>query len=211
MNSEWIDISVPLRDGMVHWPGDPDVRIYRVSDIDKGDVANLSKLDMSAHTGTHMDGPLHFTKDGISLDQMPLSATIGPARVIEIQDTESIKPEALIPYDIKRGERILFKTDNSTRDWLNGPFIEDFVYISTEAANFLTEHGVKTVGVDYLSVSGYNKNEVEVHQTLLQAGIWIIEGLQLAQVEPGSYGLICLPIKILNSDGAPARAILRPL
>jgi arylformamidase len=210
-SANWIDISVPLRSGMVTWPGDPEVRIERILDIEKGDEVNLSRLDMGAHTGTHMDAPLHFIRNGKSLDEMPLTATVGPARVIEIKDEESIKPDELISHQIERGERILFKTKNSTRDWINKAFVEDFVYISTEAGQFLVERGVQTVGIDYLSVGGYEKNGAEIHHTLLGAGIWIIEGLNLAKVQPGRYELICLPIKIVNSDGAPARAILRPL
>jgi arylformamidase len=208
---EWIDITVTLRSGLVNWPGDPAVKIARVFDIDKGDAANVSKLDMGAHTGTHIDAPLHFLRDGTSLEKMPLDAVIGPARVIEISDPESIKPEALMPHAIENGERILFKTKNSQRDWMSQPFIEDFVFISTAAGRFLVECGIQTVGIDYLSVAGYNKNEAELHHLLLGAGIWIIEGLNLSQVQAGRYELICLPLKIANSDGAPARALLRPL
>jgi arylformamidase len=208
-SANWIDVSVPLRSGMVTWPGDPEVRIERMLDMEKGNEVNLSRLDMGAHTGTHMDAPLHFIKSGKSLDEMPLTATVGPARVIEILDAESIKPDELVPHQIERGERILFKTKNSTRDWINQPFIEDFVYISTAAGQFLVARGVQTVGIDYLSVGGYEKNGAEIHHTLLGSGIWIIEGLNLSHVQPGRYELICLPIKIVNSDGAPCRAILR--
>jgi arylformamidase len=208
---EWIDISVPLRSGLVTWPGDPEVHIARVFDLEKGDAANVSKLDMGAHTGTHIDAPLHFLRSGKSLDDMPLNAVIGPARVIEINDPESIKPEALMPHAIAKNERILFKTKNSQRHWMNQPFIEDFVYISTAAGRFLVDCGVQTVGIDYLSVAGYNKNEAELHRLLLGAGVWIIEGLNLSQVQAGRYELICLPIRITNSDGAPARALLQAL
>lgn len=142
---------------------------------------------------------------------MPFSATIGPARVIAIRDPESVKPDALRPHRINRGERILFKTRNSSRCWKTDAFVEDFVYLSTEAANFLTDHGVQTVGVDYLSVGGYMENIDEVHRVLLEAGIWIIEGLDLSMVKPGRVELICLPLKVLRGDGAPARAILRSI
>jgi arylformamidase len=158
-----------------------------------------------------MDAPLHFIRDGAGLDTMPFSATIGPARVIQIADTESIKPGELEPHCITEGERILFKTSNSPTAWLHDSFFEDFVYISREAAAFLVKCGVQTVGVDYLSVGGFKKDGVETHQILLEAGIWLIEGLDLSQVNPGMYDLICLPIRILGSDGAPARAIIRKL
>jgi len=211
MTEDWIDISVPLRTGMVHWPDNPPVSIERLLDIDRGDAANVSRLTMGAHTGTHMDAPIHFFPNGKGIDTMPLSATIGQARVIEIHDPESIKPADLHPQQIQRGERILFKTSNSSRCWQTNDFIEDFVYISHEAALYLAAQQVQTVGVDYLSVGGFRNDGIETHHALLEAGIWIIEGLNLSQVQPGIYELICLPIKIEHSDGAPARAILRPL
>jgi arylformamidase len=204
-----IDISVPLRSGMVHWPDNPPVRIERMLDIEHGDVANVSTLSLGSHTGTHMDSPLHFVRGGEGIDRMPLDATMGRARVIEIQDPTSINPEELVPHGIGRGERILFKTRNSALIWWTQDFIEDFVYISREAARYLAEREVRTVGVDYLSVGGFHKDGVERHQALLGAGIWVIEGLDLSGVEPGEHELICLPLKVEEGDGAPARALLR--
>ena len=209
MTETWIDVSVPLRTGMVHWPDNPPILIERMLDIERGDVANVSKLSMGAHTGTHMDAPLHFFRTGKGIDTMPLTATIGRARVLEIHDPESIKPEELRPHRIQRGERVLFKTRNSARCWHNDDFVEDFVYISQEAARYLVAQQVQTVGVDYLSVGGFLKDGVETHHALLEAGIWIIEGLNLSNVAPGTYELVCLPLKIEGSDGAPSRAILR--
>jgi arylformamidase len=208
-NNGWIDVSVSLHSGMVHWPDNPPVRIERALNIEYGDTANVSKVSMGVHTGTHMDGPLHFVREGKGLDEMPLDATIGPARVIEISDPESIKPNELHSYRLQHGERILFRTQNSARSWSSGDFIEDFVYVSQEAARYLADCGIQTVGVDYLSVGGFRNDGVETHQALLEAGIWVIEGLDLSEVEPGAYELVCLPIKIERSDGAPARAILR--
>jgi arylformamidase len=156
-----------------------------------------------------MDAPIHFFRTGKGIDTMPLTATIGRARVIEIRDPESIKPEELRPHGIKRGERVLFKTRNSARCWQSDDFVEDFVYISQEAARYLAAQQVQTVGVDYLSVGGFFKDGVETHHALLEAGIWIMEGLNLSNVEPGIYELICLPLKIEGSDGAPSRPILR--
>jgi arylformamidase len=207
----WIDISVPLHSGMVHWPDNPPVQIGRMLDMEHGDVANVSKIAMGSHTGTHMDAPLHFIRTGKGLNEMPLTAAIGRARVIEVRDPESVKPDELQPHGISPGERILFKTQNSVRRWPSRAFIEDFVYVSQEAARYLAVQEVQTVGIDYLSVGGFVKDGVETHQALLEAGIWIIEGLDLSQVEPGEYELICLPIKVEQSDGAPARAILRAL
>ena len=207
----WIDVSVPLRSGMVHWPDNPPVRIERMLDIEHGDAANVSTISMGSHTGTHMDAPLHFVRGGKGLDEMPLEVTIGHARVIEIHDPESVKPNELRPHEIRSGERILFKTRNSARRWYEEAFIEDFVYVSQEAARYLAALEVLTVGIDYLSVGGFVKDGVETHQALLGAGIWVIEGLDLSQVEPGQYELICLPLKVKGGDGAPARAILRSI
>ena len=131
------------------------------------------------------------------------------ARVIEIQDPVSIKPDELGSHGIGRGERILFKTRNSSREWWNQDFIEDFVYVSQEAGRYLADREVRTVGVDYLSVGGFREDGVETHQALLSAGIWVIEGLNLSRVELGEYELTCLPLKVADGDGAPARAILR--
>ena len=207
--SSWIDVSVALRNGMVHWPGDPQFEIERVHDMSEGDSNNLSRIHMGAHSGTHIDAPLHFIASGKGIDEMPLEVTVGRARVIEISDTVSIKPRELRHHRIQRGERILFKTSNSPRLWKTNSFVEDFVFISKEAARFLAERGVMLVGIDYLSVGGYKRNGSEVHRMLLEAGIWLIEGLDLSRVAPGKYELICLPLKILNGEGAPARAVLR--
>ena len=206
----WIDVSVALHSGMAHWPDNPPVQIELMLDIERGDVANASKISMGSHTGTHMDAPLHFIRDGKGLDEMPFGATMGRARVIEIQDSESVKPNELRPHDIRKNERVLFKTRNSVRGWAaDDAFDEDFVFVSQEAARYLAERGVQTVGVDYLSVGGFHEDGEETHGALLGAGIWVIEGLDLSEIEPGEYELICLPIKVQRSDGAPARAILR--
>jgi len=140
---------------------------------------------------------------------MPLDATVGRARVIAVRDPEAIKIEELRRHRIRKSERILFKTQNSTECWNQEKFRRDFVHLSTDAAHFLAAKKIRTVGVDYLSVGGYESDGAEIHRILLKAGIWIIEGLNLSKVNPGIYELVCLPLRILDSDGAPARAILR--
>lgn len=209
--SPWIDISVPLRNGMVHFPGDPPVNISRVKDMTQGDKANLSKISMGAHSGTHVDAPIHFINGGRGVDEAPLETLVGRARVIEIRDAESIKPDELKEHRIRRGERILFKTRNSSHVWRGNEFVEDFVFLSGDAAKFLVDRGARAVGVDYLSVGSYKQGGSDIHSILLAGGIWIIEGLDLSEVAPGKYELICLPLKLVQGDGAPARAILRPL
>lgn len=208
-DNPWIDVSVPLYTGMAHWPDNPPVQIERQLDIGRGDLCNVSKLSMGAHTGTHMDAPVHWIEGAPGIDTMPLDATIGPARVLEIADPVSVTRAELEPHNIRVGERILLKTRNSTRAWNSDAFVEDFVYIAHEAAQYLAERHVRTVGVDYLSVGGFTQDGPETHRALLTAGIWIIEGLNLAPVTAGDYDLICLPIKVRGGDGAPSRALLR--
>ena len=196
---------------MVHWPGDPAFHIERAEDQAKGDTATVSKMTLGVHTGTHMDAPLHFIQKAATIDEMPLDACVGRARVIEIHDTKSIKSKELADHLIGSGERILFKTSNSTHAWNSDEFDENFVFIAQDAARYLAQAGVLCVGVDYLSVGGFREDGPETHHALLEAGIWIIEGLNLSGVEPGDYELICLPLKLIGAEGAPARAILRSI
>jgi arylformamidase len=165
---------------------------------------------MSAHTGTHMDSMRHFVKNGKTMEKMPLDAVIGPCRVVEIDAKDQITPEHLKAIRLRKGERILFKTSNSTKSWRTSKFDKKFISIRQDAGQVLADKGVMTVGVDYLSIGGWEKDGVEVHQVMLGAGIWVIEGLDLSKIQPGRYDLICLPLKIVGSDGAPARALLRP-
>jgi arylformamidase len=209
--SSWVDISIPLQNNMPSWPDDPPFNVRLEKSIERGDLINLSAISMGAHTGTHIDAPRHFIQGGKAVDAAPLNILVGRARVIEINDIESIKPEELAGHRIRPGERILFKTRNSSSLRQSDKFIEDFVFISDPAASFLANCGVFLLGVDYLSVGSFRDGGKYVHQTLLGAGIWLIEGLDLSQVSPGKYDLICLPLRLVQGDGAPARAILRKL
>jgi arylformamidase len=211
MSTDWVDVSVPLTDGMLTWPGDPPVRITRALDLERGDPYTLSHLDLGAHTGTHVDAPRHYLRDGASLDAMPLEATVGRARVIAIEDPVSVTAAELEKHALARGERVLLKTRNSARRWVAEPFDEGFVYVSHGAALHLAACGVRTVGVDYLSVGGFRHDDEATHRALLGAGIWVVEGLDLSRVEAGAYELICLPLRVAGAEGAPARALLRPL
>lgn len=206
----WIDVSVPLRHGMVCWPGDREVCIEQVLDMARGDACNLTHLAMSAHAGTHMDAPRHFVAEGAPLDAWTPEATIGPARVVWIEERQCIKPEQIEAVKPRRGERLLLKTPNSARCWSATAFVADYVYIRQDAAHLLAARGVRTVGIDYLSVGGFPVDAVETHQALLGAGVWIIEGLNLSMITPGLYDLLCLPLRLAGADGAPARALLRP-
>jgi arylformamidase len=211
MKSEWIDISVPLHNGMVNWPGDAPFHRLETLKIANGDPCNLSQFCTSAHIGTHMDAPRHFLAGGHGMESMPIEATIGPARVIAIQDPDLISVKELEPHHLSTGDRVLFKTRNSDHLWKTNDFQEQFVHIPQDTAAYLAELKVRTIGVDYLSVGGYETDSAETHQALLGAGIWLIEGLNLKHVDPGEYELVCLPLKLAGSDGAPARAVLRRL
>jgi arylformamidase len=190
---DWTDITMTVRGGMVHWPGDEDVVIERIEDLERGGPYNLSRAVLSLHSGTHVDAPLHFIPGGRGIDEMPLSAAVGPARVIEIKDPVSITPAELEACTIAPGERVLFKTANSGRVWDTDTFVEDFVYLSEAGARFIAQRGVLAVGIDYLSIGPYGEDASGIHRALLEAGIWIIEGLDLSAVEPVSYTHLTLP------------------
>jgi arylformamidase len=209
MNGNWIDISVPLHSGMVHWPTDQEVRLERKLAIDRGDPMNLTAASMSMHTGTHMDAPLHFLAGTPGIDRMPPDAILGGARVLEFPEAKAIGAAELEPYAVDTGERILLKTSNSGRCWQTDEFVADFVSVTPDGARYLAERGIRAVGIDYISIGAEGEDGDKTHRVLMAAGVWIIEGLNLSAVEPGEYDLICLPLKVLDGDGAPARAIVR--
>jgi len=206
----WIDVSIALRHGLVPWPGDPPFRITRVSDIARGDVCTFSTLSMSAHAGTHIDAPLHFLGNGRSVDALPIDATVGRARIITIRNRAIIEPDELRKHRIRPGERVLFKTRNSSRHRQAGKFFKDYVAVSPDGARYLVSRRVRMVGIDGYSIGPFRGGMAETHRVLLGAGIWIIEGLDLRRAPAGPCDLICLPLRIVGADGAPARAILRP-
>jgi arylformamidase len=207
---DWIDVSVPLRDGMVVYDGDPPAHIERVSRIADGDMANLTRLDMGAHTGTHVDAPVHFLPDGAGVDRLPLDVLIGPAVVADLTGLAGdVDAAALAGLDLPAGtERLLLKTPNS-RLWARDAFSHEFAGVADDAARELVARGVRLVGIDYLSIAP-SGDPAPSHRTLLGAGVVVVEGLDLRAVEPGSYELVCLPLRIAGADGAPARALLRP-
>jgi arylformamidase len=195
---EIIDISVPLRTGMVTYPGDPEVRLERVKAIADGDPANISKLDLGVHSGTHVDAPLHFIDGAAGTDELPLDVLNGPCEVVAVTALD----ESAVGAVPEGAERVLFKTPNSEL-WAQDTFPQAFERFDGAAARALAERGVRLVGVDYLSVG-----DEDAHHALLGAGVVPVEGLDLRGVEPGSYELHCLPLRLVGSDGAPARAIL---
>ena len=210
----WYDISVPLKQGMCYFPTDPfPPKIYRYHDTELGARVTMSVLEIISHTGTHIDSPLHFVPGGSTISDMPLEATIGPARVIEIKDPEKIKVPELEKHNIKKGERVLFKTRNSPRTYESERFVEDYVYLDGVAAEYLVEKGIILFGLDNITIGHFKEqdNLTKTHQTLLEAGIYILEDCALDGVPPGEYELLCLPLLMYKGDAGPCRAILRPL
>jgi arylformamidase len=205
------DVSLTISPDMPVWPGDPPVILERVASTDSGDDVNLSRLSMSVHSGTHVDAPFHFLGGNtVTVEQLSLSVLSGRVYVLQIEDRiKLITQEILIQSGIPaRTRRLLFKTGNSS-NWEKGErrFHTDFTALSPEAASYLVERGIKLIGVDYLSVAPF-ADGAPTHKILLEAGIIIVEGLDLSQVSPGRYMLYCLPLKLHSSDGAPARVIL---
>lgn len=211
MPSPWIDISRPVREGMAVWPGDPPTRLRRVQDMSVGDACTVTAIEMCAHAGTHLDAPSHYLPDGPDIAAMPVEAGIGPARVIAVADTRAITPDELAGHAIRRGERLLFKTANSTRPSATDAFSPDFVRLTADAARFLAGRKVRLVGIDAPSVGAVAGDGDEVHRVLLAAGVWLLEGLDLSRAAPGPVRLVCLSLRIPGADGAPARAVVRPV
>jgi len=201
------DVTRPIFNEMVVFPGDPTVTHTWVSSTKTGGFVNMSKIDFGMHTGTHVDAPLHFLADGADLDQVDLAHFIGPARVVDIgREAKEITRADLEPFSPRPGERLLIKTDNSFRDPDAG-FDRDYVPITKDACDYLAECGVYTVGVDFQTV-GKGMEVAACHHALLGAGMCIIEGLRLADVPAGEYLLSALPLRIRGAEGCPVRAVL---
>ena len=209
MNHPWIDLTIPIRPAMPIWPGNPAMTLERRQCLQHGDVCNVSHLSLGTHTGTHIDGLNHFVKGAPGIDQMPMELMTGPAKVIEIANPMQISARELRESAIIRGDRVLFKTRNSNGLHDRDDFERDFVHLSVDAAQYLAEVGVALIGVDYLSVGGFEGNVVDVHHALLESGIWCVEGLDMSQLLAGSYEFHCLPIRLVDGDGGLARAIAR--
>ena len=203
-----IDVSVPLDPNVPTYPGNTPFSIEPMMRTGRGEHANVSSLHMSAHTGTHVDAPWHSLNEGARTESLSLDLLVGPARVIEVPVRHGITAEDLEPFNLADETRVLLKTPNSEL-WGSPDFHADFVGVTESAAKHLVMCGVKLVGVDYLSVEVFHAPGAPAHHTLLGANVIIVEGLNLRGVEPGRYDLICLPLRVVGCDGAPARVVLR--
>ena len=202
------DISVPLRADMPTYSGEPGPRLQFAKQLSKGDSANVSVLSLGSHTGTHVDAPSHFLDGAPGVDSLPPEALVGPAFVAEHGGESHITAADLdalaIPPDCRR---LLFKTSNG-RLWDDAEFQRDFIALAPDAARALAEGGLRLVGIDYLSIERFRPERHEVHETLLASGVVILEGLDLRQVSPGEYFLVCAPLNVVGAEGAPARVFL---
>lgn len=196
------DISVPIRPGMVVYPGDPDVHVELWESIGKGETANVSRIDFGLHTGSHVDAPVHFLEGESGVDAIPLDALLGLVEVVDATAAEQLDERALRAALPERAERVILKTRNSAL-WDQDGFSDALLRLDAGAAHVVVARGIRTIGIDYLSIG-----DAEAHRILLRAGVVPLEGLDLRAVEPGTYELVALPLKVAGADGAPVRAVL---
>lgn len=202
------DISVPIRSGGIVYPGNPEIEITLQQAVAKGAGANVSTIRFGSHTGTHADAARHFFDDGQSVDQIPLDRLIGPALLVSFaDDVRAVGAAELKAHDLRGHKRILLRTRNSA--FLSGKdFVPGYTFLAPDGAQYLVDLGVEVVGVDYLSIEQFHSGHHRTHRTLLAKSVVILEGLDLSAPPPGEYQLICLPLRIVGCDGAPARAVL---
>ena len=204
------DVSMPVRSGGLVYPNNPPISITPVQSIAAGNTANVSRIDLGSHTGTHVDAPLHFMDGGAGVDELPLDVLIGPARLISFgDDVRAVGEAELRRHDLQGVTRVLIRTRNSA--WLasgSTEFHPDFTHVAPDGAEYLVSIGVRLVGVDYLSVEQFRSPHHKTHKTLLSNAVVIVEGMVLSEPPPGDYELYCLPMLMAGLDGAPARAVL---
>ena len=206
---EYLDITLPIRHGMLMYPTDRPCMVEKAMSTANGDIVNLTELSLSAHTGTHIDAPYHFFEDGKKIDELNEKQLVGKAMVFDFSDKQYyIDKNDLTNKDIQKGDIILLKTKNSKR-LFEDTFFEDYVYVNEEAAAYLAEKEIAALGFDYLSPDAYGNPDYPCHQLLLGIGAVIIEGLNLSDIVEGEYEIVALPLKIAGGDGAPARVLLK--
>lgn len=207
--SRLYDISMPVVAGGLVYPGNPEIRFASRQAIARGDSANVSELMFGSHTGTHVDAPKHFDDAGLAVDELPLDRLCGPALLLHFpDDIASIGAAELRDHELGGHVRVLLKTRNSVLQ-AKPAFTRDYTFLAPDGAQYLVDRGVQLVGIDYLSVEQFRSGHHRSHHTLLDSGVIIVEGLALLEPNAGTYEFICLPLRLVGLDGAPARAILR--
>lgn len=204
------DISLNLSTDTVRWVVAPPLEVHERRRMSRGDDVNASALTVSVHAGTHLDAPFHFLPGGAGIDALPLERFIGPALVHQVDDAGRYITEAHVnAIALDGATRVLFKTRNSAL-LKRREYEPNFVAFSVNAARALVARGVELVGLDYLSVA-HADEQVPVHRAFLDHGVILLEGIDLSEVTPGRYELICFPLRLRGLDGAPCRAVLRDL
>jgi arylformamidase len=208
---EMIDISLPISPASVVWPSASKPQLTRRLSIDRGDAVNDTDLFMNVHTGTHIDAPVHHLQHAWGADSAPLDAMIGEAFVIDLSGCQDIDAHALESAWPSNATRVLLKTRNS-KLWerRHAEFTPGYAALTENTGDWLVSRGVRLIGTDYLSIQRFSDSN-RVHKVLLGAGVVILEGLDLSAVNAGRYELLCLPLKLMGADGAPARAVLRKI
>jgi len=201
------DATITLHEGMLLYPGDPSFKLQSRYSLAGGGPFNLCEMSMATHTGTHVDPPAHYFDGGAGVDQIPLDVMVGPGIVLDMRGRPYVDREALVESPLDGYSRVLLKTDNSPL-LLQSEFRADYVHLTEDGAAFLVEKGVQLIGIDYLSIEEFQSPGAPVHSTLLTAGVLIVEGVNLIDVPPGPCKIYCLPLKIKDGDGAPARVLI---
>ena len=200
------DATLTIHEEMPVFPGDPPFKTKPVSRIGTGDGFNLSTITMGTHLGTHVDPPAHFIDNGATVDQIALKTLVGPGVVADLRGCTQIDRRALVQAALVDCRRILLKTDNGAL--LTGPsYLSAGVFLTEDGARYLVDSGVRLVGIDCLSIEHPDSPGSPVHRLLLEAGILVVEGVQLVDIPAGEYEIFCLPLKIKGADGAPARVL----
>ena len=200
----WIDISMPLHKNMAVWPGDRPFR-YTLDATLQQDGANVGAVELSLHAGTHVDAPYHYDDFGKSIDTLPIDLFVGEVAIFDA--TAGWSADLLSSIDWSRIERVFFKTTTERAPMTFSPQYEAVPLLIVEA---LRERGVRVIGTDAPSVDAFDAHDLPVHHACKEAGMYIIENLQLQRVTQGVYDFIGLPLAIQGGDASPIRAIIKP-
>lgn len=208
-NKKIFDISINISKDAIYYPDDDYFKISKISDLNNNDICTTNKLEMSTHTGTHLDFPSHFIKNGKNIEDFHINHFFFKAIIITIENNEYIEKKNFINYNLSNIDAVLFKTKNSINGLVtDSKFTQNYIYLKEDAADYLVEKKIKLVGIDYLSIEKYNSNDYYIHNVLLKNNILILESINLKDIIENEYLLICLPLKIKNCEASPVRAVL---